>query len=113
MDEIQIDERPKLIVAMPYDDPDLQFKAVREGHLKAKHLYVTGFPVRPACLKRYKPEELAELKKKHGLKEGIPTLTLLMGAEGGDVIMQYAQELSKLSVSRKWRKFPAQCLCGT
>ncbi len=112
LDEIEIDERAKLVVAMPYDDPDLQLKAVREGHLKSQHLYVTGFPVRPACLKRYKPEELAYLRKKHGLKEGIPTLTLIMGAEGGDVILTYAQELSKLSLPNHGGSFQLNVCVG-
>lgn len=103
MDEIQISENAKLVVAMPYDDPDLQLKAVREGHLKPKHLHVTGFPVRPACQRKYDSDEFAELKKKHGLKSGIPTLTLIMGAEGGDTILKYAQELSKLHLDKRFQ----------
>jgi UDP-N-acetylglucosamine:LPS N-acetylglucosamine transferase len=99
MDELKIDEGAKLAVALPYDDPDLQQKAVREGRLKNKHLHVTGFPVRPACQKKYTPEELKELRSKHGLKEGLPTLTIIMGAEGGDTILHYAQELCKLQFS--------------
>ncbi len=98
MDEVQIVEEARLRVALPYDDPDLQLKAVREGRLKAKHLYVTGFPVRPACMKKYQPSEIAQLKKKHGMLEGPLTLTIIMGAEGGDTILHYAQELSKLSL---------------
>lgn len=112
MDEIQIADEAKLVVAMPYDDPDLQLKAVREGQLKAQHLYVTGFPVRPACLKRYRPEELAELRKKHGLKEGIPTLMLIMGAEGGDAIMNYAKELTKLRLADKGGSFQLNICVG-
>ena len=98
MDEVLISEEAKLRVALPYDDPDLQLKAVREGRLKAKHLHVTGFPVRPACLKKYQPNEVVQLKKKHGIIEGLSTLTIIMGAEGGDTILHYAQELSKLSL---------------
>lgn len=99
MDELKIDENAKLAVALPYDDPDLQLRAVREGRLKNKHLHVTGFPVRPACQKKYTQEELAALRKKHGLQEGMPTLTIIMGAEGGDTILHYAQELCKLDLT--------------
>ncbi|MFI5333707.1 MAG: glycosyltransferase [Chlamydiales bacterium] len=112
MDEIEIGNDEKVVVAMPYDDPDLQLKAVREGHLKAEHLHVTGFPVRPACLKKYRPEELAELRKKHGLKEGIPILTLIMGAEGGDALLPYAQELSRLSLESYGGSFQLNVCVG-
>jgi processive 1,2-diacylglycerol beta-glucosyltransferase len=98
MDEVQIDEKAQLTLAMPYDDPDLQLKAIRESNLKQKHLFVTGFPVRPACLKKYQPEELKEIRKKHGMKEGMRTITLIMGAVGGDVLLKYTQELSKLKL---------------
>jgi UDP-N-acetylglucosamine:LPS N-acetylglucosamine transferase len=98
MDEVQIKDQAKLVVAMPYDDPDLQLKAIREGRLKAKHLSVTGFPVRPACFKRYNDEEIAQLKRKHGIYEKMPTLTLIMGAVGGDAILEYTQEISKLKI---------------
>ncbi len=96
MHDIHIEESMKLKVAMPYDDPDLHMKALREGNLKPKHLFVTGFPVRPACLKKYETHERAHLYKKHGKKENLRTITLIMGAEGGDSLLKYAQALSKL-----------------
>ncbi|MBI2742577.1 MAG: hypothetical protein HYX48_01505 [Chlamydiales bacterium] len=99
MDDVEVKENAKLAVALPYDDPDLQLKAVREGRLKTKHLHVTGFPVRPACQKKYTEEELSALRIKHGLKEGMPTLTIIMGAEGGDTILHYAQQLSNLPLT--------------
>lgn len=98
IDEVQIKEDAKLVVALPYDDPDLHLKAVREGQLKAKNLHVTGFPVRPACQKKYHSDDIAHLKNKHGIRELLPTLTLIMGAEGGDAILSYADELAKITL---------------
>jgi UDP-N-acetylglucosamine:LPS N-acetylglucosamine transferase len=97
MEDIDHDANTKFVFALPYDDPDLYLKAVLESNLKSKHLEVTGFPVRRACQKRYTPEEIHLLKKKHGMAEGDwHTITLIVGAVGGDVIIKYAKEIVAL-----------------
>jgi UDP-N-acetylglucosamine:LPS N-acetylglucosamine transferase len=60
-------------------------------------VFVTGFPVRGECQKKYSPEQVLLLKMKHGLLDNHLSLTLVLGAAGNRMLMQYAQELSKLS----------------
>jgi len=57
---------------------------------------VTGFPVRPACLKKYSPEELQVIRSKFNLFESHQTVTLIKGAVGGKMLFDHVKTLSKL-----------------
>ncbi len=103
MNEIDFKEDEKFKLAIPYDDPDLYLKIVLESNLKSKHFSVTGFPIRPACQKKYSPEEVRSLKEKHGMDAVRKTITLMMGAVGGDVLFRYVKEFTKITLP-----FPVQ-----
>lgn len=87
-------------VALPYDDPDVRIKVVQHSNLTAEQLEVTGFPVRRASQKKYHPKEIQALRRKHRLLDGYQTVTLLAGAQGGEVLFKHAQNISKISTVR-------------
>jgi UDP-N-acetylglucosamine:LPS N-acetylglucosamine transferase len=98
MHSIEFKEGEKFALALPYDDPDLYLKAVLESNLKSKHFSLTGFPVRPACQKKYSEGEVRSLKEKHGMDAVRKTITLIMGAVGGDVLYRYVKEFAQVAL---------------
>ncbi len=86
----------KFKVALSYDDPEIRKKTLQKTSLSDDQVAVTGFPVRPACLKKYSPEELQDIRSKFNLFESHQTVTLIMGAVGGNMIFDHVNTLSKL-----------------
>lgn len=82
--------------ALAYDDRDLRRTTFQKFSLNEHQLVTTGFPVRPACQKKYTANELAHFRKKHGLFEHHQTITLMMGALGGNLIYEHTKALSNL-----------------
>ncbi len=60
-------------------------------------IVISGFPVRGACQKKHTPEGIGLLKLKHGIFENYLSITLILGTSGNRVLLEYTQELSKLS----------------
>lgn len=89
----------KFAFAIPYDDPDLKKKGLKNASIPLDDLVVTGFPVRVECQKKYSPDQVRLLKIKHGMLFDYTTLTLVLGAAGNRMLFTYAQELAKLSNS--------------
>lgn len=86
----------KIKVALSYDDPEIRRKTLQKTSLSDDQVTVTGFPVRPACLKKYSPEELQEIRSKFNLFESHQTVTLIMGAVGGNMLFDHVKILSEL-----------------
>ncbi len=83
-------------VALSYDDPEIKKKTFHKIGLRDDQLTITGFPVRPACLKKYSEEELETLRAKFNLFESHKIVTLIMGAVGGKMLLDHVKVLSKL-----------------
>jgi UDP-N-acetylglucosamine:LPS N-acetylglucosamine transferase len=82
-------------VALSYDDPEIRKKTFHKIALRDDQLTITGFPVRPACLKKYTAEELESIRAKFNLFESHQIVTLIMGAVGGNLIFDHVKILSK------------------
>jgi UDP-N-acetylglucosamine:LPS N-acetylglucosamine transferase len=83
-------------VALSYDDPEIKKRTLHQIALRQDQLSITGFPVRPACLKKYTTEELEILRAKFNLFESHQIVTLIMGAVGGNLIFDHVKVLSQL-----------------
>jgi len=83
-------------LALAYDDPSIRDITLQNTSLPTESISIAGFPVRPACQKKYTPSELSFLKAKHGLLETHQTGTLIMGALGGNLILHHTKTLAAL-----------------
>lgn len=83
-------------IALSYDDPEIKKTTFKKAALREEQLAITGFPVRPACMKKYSREELQSFRTKFNLFESHQTITLIMGAVGGNLILDHVKVLSKL-----------------
>ncbi len=83
-------------IALSYDDPEVKKKTFHKTAFREDQLTITGFPVRPACLKKYSPEELRSIRAKFNLFESHQIVTMIMGAVGGNMIYDHVKVLSKL-----------------
>lgn len=86
---------PHVKIALAYDDDDLRKTTFEKTSFGEDKIAITGFPVRPQCLRKYTPHELAHLSRKHNLFENFHTATLIMGAVGGNLILEHAQILAQ------------------
>ncbi len=87
---------PRFKVALSYDDPEIRKRTLHKIELRDDQLAITGFPVRPACLKKYSDEELEIIRTKFNLFESHKIVTLIMGAVGGKMLFDHVKVLSKL-----------------
>jgi UDP-N-acetylglucosamine:LPS N-acetylglucosamine transferase len=83
-------------VALSYDDPEIRSTTLQKSAFLDNQLTVTGFPVRPACQKKYTREELQLIRAKFNLFESHQILTLVMGAVGGKLIFEHVKVLASL-----------------
>ncbi len=83
-------------LALPYEDPDLKREALQQICLSADQVAVTGFPVRAACLKKYSSEELSKAKDHFNLSQTSQIVTIILGAAGGTVLIEYALEIAQI-----------------
>lgn len=81
-------------IALAYDDPALKSVTLQRTAVPSESIAITGFPVRPACQKKYTAAELARLRTEQNLLEGYSTGTLIMGALGGNLILQHTKTLA-------------------
>ncbi len=84
----------KVKVALAYDDLDIRKITFQKTTICEDQLAITGFPVRSACLKNYSQDDLAHIRRKHNLLDSHKTLTLIMGALGGNLIFEHTKILS-------------------
>jgi UDP-N-acetylglucosamine:LPS N-acetylglucosamine transferase len=97
MKKNQFKPEDKIVFSLPYDDDDLKRKGLKNANIPHEKIVITGFPVRGGCQKNYSKEQIQLLKMKHGIQERKLILTLVLGASGNRKILQYTQELAKLS----------------
>ncbi len=83
-------------VALSYDDPAIITTTFQKAAYRDDQLIIAGFPVRPACLKTYTPEELQAVRIKFNLFESHRIITLVMGAVGGNLILDHLKVMSRL-----------------
>lgn len=83
-------------IALSYDDPEIKKTTFKKAALRDEQLAIIGFPVRPACMKKYTRAELQSFRTKFNLFESHQTITLIMGAVGGNLILDHVKVLSKL-----------------
>ncbi|MBS0615484.1 MAG: hypothetical protein JSR58_02910 [Verrucomicrobia bacterium] len=83
-------------IALAYEDPEIRKATFKKAKFGPSQVAITGFPVRTACMKNYKPQEIAQLKEKFGLSMNHRTVTLIMGALGGNLLHDHVKELIKL-----------------
>ncbi len=83
-------------VALSYDDPEIRKRTLHKTSLRDDQVVITGFPVRPSCLKKYSSEELQAIRAKFNLFESHKIVTMIMGAVGGNMLFEHVKVLSKL-----------------
>lgn len=86
-----------LKVSLAYDDVDIRKITFQKTLICEDQLAITGFPVRAACLKNYTEDDIAHIRRKHNLLETHKTLTLVMGALGGNLIFEHTKVLSSFN----------------
>lgn len=94
----QFKPEDKIAFALPYDDVDLRKKGLRNAAIPQDKIVISGFPIRGDCQKNYTPEAIQLLKLKHGLSEKRLSVTLILGTSGNQKLLEYTQELAKLSL---------------
>lgn len=82
-------------MALSYDDPEIKKTTFQNAAIRDDQLLITGFPVRPSCLKKYTRQELAAIRANFNLFDSHQTITLVMGAVGGNLIYDHVKALSK------------------
>ncbi len=83
-------------IAMAYNDPHLVETTLQNMALREDQYAITGFPVRPACLRKYSEDELKSIRAKFYLFESHKTATLVMGAVGSNLIYEHVRVMSQL-----------------
>ncbi len=81
-------------LALSYDDPELKKTTFQKVAIRDDQLLITGFPVRPACLKKYSPQEIEAIYSKFHLMPSHQIITLVMGAVGGNLIYEHVKTLA-------------------
>lgn len=98
---LELNDHRYFRLALPYDDPDVRIKVVQNSNLKAEQLEVTGFPVRRASRKKYTLKEIQNLRKKHGMYEGYETITIVSGAQGGEILFEHTKNISRIDTKMR------------
>lgn len=97
MTEKQFEDDDPIAFALPYDDVDLRKKGLKNSPIPRDKIVISGFPVRGACQKKYSPEAIRLLKCKHGMRDQHLSVTLILGTTGNRMLLEYTQQLAKLS----------------
>lgn len=97
MTEKQFKTDDPIAFALSYDDVDLRKKGLKNSPIPRDKIVISGFPVRGACQKEYSPEAIRLLKCKHGMRDQHLSITLILGTTGNRMLLEYTQELAKLS----------------
>ncbi len=84
-------------ISLPYERPEIIWQVFKNSLLEPQHLAFTGFPVRPSCQHTYTKEEILELKKHSGMLTDRKTISLIVGAAGGNSIFEHTKNLANLT----------------
>ncbi len=99
-------------LALAYERPEMMIKIFKQSSLEPDDLIYPGFPIRPACQAHYRPDEVAALKVIHDLDPDRHTVTLVMGAVGGNTIVKHAKQIALLGESIDGKKIQANICVG-
>jgi len=99
-------------LALAYNRQELLVNVFKHSSIEPEDLLFPGFPVRPACQKEYSQEEINALKNQLGMATDRPTVTLVMGASGGNAIVRHAMEISRLHILSDGKKIQANICTG-
>lgn len=80
-------------LALPYDDPLIRQTTLQKITLRDDQIILTGFPVRPSCSHKYSSQEKKQIRSSFHLFESHTTLTLVMGALGGNLLLEHVKAL--------------------
>ncbi len=97
----------QIAFALPYDDVDLKKKGLKNTAIPHEKIVISGFPIRGECQKTYSKEAISLLQLKHGINADRLCITLVLGTSGNRSLLEYTQELAKLS--QKDFSKPLQC----
>jgi hypothetical protein len=81
-------------MALAYDDPQIKETTFHKAAIRDDQILITGFPVRPSCMKKYSRQELSAIRSSFNLFETHQTITLVMGAVGGTLIFEHVKALT-------------------
>ncbi len=99
-------------LALAYNRQELLVNVFKHSSIEPEDLLFPGFPVRPACQKDYSQEEIQSLKTELWMDIDRPTITLVMGASGGNAIVRHTMELSQIHVLPDGKKIQANICTG-
>lgn len=83
-------------LALSYDDPQIRETTLQNRKILDEQIAITGFPVKPACLHKYSAQEKQQIRSSFHLFESHKTLTLVMGAVGGNLIFSHVKAIIAL-----------------
>lgn len=86
-----------LKLALAYDDPLIREATFQKTRFSDEQIFIMGFPIRPACTHKYSPEQEAQIRASFHLFESHHTITLVMGAVGGNLILNHVKSLTSLN----------------
>jgi UDP-N-acetylglucosamine:LPS N-acetylglucosamine transferase len=83
-------------LALAYNDPLIRERTIQNKQLREEQILVTGFPVKPACCRKYSSHEKQQIRSEFHLFESHKTITLVMGAVGGNLIFNHVKSMLAL-----------------
>lgn len=83
-------------LALPYDDPWIRKATLQNIPIRDDQIAITGFPVRPACHHKYSFLEKQQIRAAFQLFESHSVITLIMGAVGGNLMLEHVRALTQL-----------------
>ncbi len=83
-------------IALPYDDQEIRARTFENKKLRDDQICVTGFPVKPSCSRKYSTQEKDQIRKAFHLSNSHKTITLIMGAVGGKLLLSHLKSILAL-----------------
>ncbi len=83
-------------LALSYDDQKIREKTLQNKKILEEQIAVTGFPVKPSCSRKYSLQEKQQIRSSFNLFESHKTITLVMGAVGGNLIFNHVKSIIAL-----------------
>ena len=83
-------------LALSYDDQMIRDRTLENKKLRDDQILVTGFPVKPECQHKYSTQEKQQIRSSFNLFESHQTVTLVMGAVGGNLLYNHVKSIIAL-----------------
>jgi hypothetical protein len=83
-------------IALSYDDPLIRETTLQNKQFLEEQVHITGFPVKPACSHKYSSQEKQKIRSAFNLFESHKTITLVMGAVGGNLLYNHVKSILNL-----------------